>query len=173
MLHMTNFTHYIECQKECLTSFSHLRQKLLVKFCPNCFFCCMHHDHSLFVLSSSVNLYWKIRTSINSFTIFHKLFMRLNEYLFTRVNNKEHERGQRSVVWLKHGQPCLHHLHVLSTVFLWRPLSSFSLWIILLPPSLPPLNFLILPLLISVTGAWFHWRGGSWLEGAGLPAMGA
>ena len=25
-------------------------------------------------------------------------------------------RGQRSVVWLKRGQPCLHHLHVLSTV---------------------------------------------------------
>ena len=24
----------------------------------------------------------------------------------------------------------------------------------------------------SVTGAWFHWRGGSRLEGAGLPAMG-
>ena len=48
-------------------------------------------------------------------------------------------------------------------------LSSFSLWIILLPPSLPPFT---LPLLISVTGAWFHWHGGSWLEGAGLPAMG-
>ena len=24
-----------------------------------------------------------------------------------------------------------------------------------------------------MTGAWFHWHGGSWLEGAGLPAMGA
>ena len=24
-----------------------------------------------------------------------------------------------------------------------------------------------------MTGAWFLWRGGSWLEGAGLPAMGA
>jgi len=34
---------------------------------------------------------------------------------------------------LKRGQPCLHHLHVLSTVFSWRPFSSFSLWIILLP----------------------------------------
>ena len=42
-------------------------------------------------------------------------------------------RGQPSVVWLKRGQPCLHQLHVLSTVFSWRPLSSFSLWIILLP----------------------------------------
>ena len=51
--------------------------------------------------------------------------MRLNEYLFNRVNDKEGERGQRSVVCLKRGQPCLHHLHVLSTVFLWRPFSSF------------------------------------------------
>ena len=59
--------------------------------------------------------------------------MRLNKYLFNRVNNKERERGERSVVWLKRGQPCLHHLHVLSTVFSWRPFSSFSLWIILLP----------------------------------------
>ena len=34
--------------------------------------------------------------------------------------------------------------YVLSTVFSWRPFSLFSLWIILLPPSLPPF---ILPLL--------------------------
>ena len=46
--------------------------------------------------------------------------------------------GQWSVVWLKRGQPCLHHLHVLSTTFSWWPLSLFSLRIILLPPSLPP-----------------------------------
>ena len=46
--------------------------------------------------------------------------------------------GQWSVVWLKRGQPCLHHLHVLSTTFSWQPLSLFSLRIILLPPSLPP-----------------------------------
>ena len=67
--------------------------------------------------------------------------MRLNKYLFNTVNNKEGERGQRSVVWLKRGQPCLHHLHVLRTVFSWRPFSPFSLWIILLPPcllTLPP-----------------------------------
>ena len=88
------------------------------------------------------------------FWISHKLnlitvLMRLNKYLFNRVNNKERERGQRSVVWLKRGQPCLHHLHVLSTVFSWRPFSSFSLWIILLPPSLPPL---ILPLLNQCDG---------------------
>ena len=61
--------------------------------------------------------------------------MRLNKYLFNRVNNKERESGKRSVVWLKRGQPCLHHLHVLSTVFSWRQFSSFSLWIILLPPD--------------------------------------
>ena len=66
--------------------------------------------------------------------------MRLNKYLFNRLINMESERGQRSVVWLKRGQPCLHHLHVLSTVFSWRPFSSFSLWIILLPSSLPLLN---------------------------------
>ena len=64
--------------------------------------------------------------------------MRLNKYLFNTVNNKERDRDQRSVAWLKRGQPCLHHLHVLSTVFPWRPVSSFSLWIIILPPSLPP-----------------------------------
>ena len=62
--------------------------------------------------------------------------MRLNKYLFNRVNNKERERGQRSVVWLKRGQPCLHRLHVLSTVFSRRPFSSFSLSIILLPSIL-------------------------------------
>ena len=64
--------------------------------------------------------------------------IRLNKYLFNRVNNKKCGRAHRSVVWFKRGQPCLHHLHVLSTVFSWQPFSSFSLWIILLPPSLPP-----------------------------------
>ena len=67
-----------------------------------------------------------------------RIMMRLNKYLFNRVNNKECEHGQRSVVWLRRGQPCLHHLHVLSTVFLWRQFSSFSLWIILLPPKPSP-----------------------------------
>ena len=86
------------------------------------------------------------------------------DHLFNTVNNKERGRGQRSVVWLKRGQPCLHHLYVLSTAFSWQPLSSFGLWIILLPPSRPALY--------SSTD-WFNWRGGSWLEGAGLPAMGA
>ena len=88
--------------------------------------------------------------------------MRLNKYLLNRVNNKESERGHRSVVWLKRSQPCLHHLHVLSTVFSWRPFSSFSLWIILLPPSLPPL---ILPLFNQCDGclvplAWGLMAGG-------------
>ena len=88
--------------------------------------------------------------------------MRLNKYLFNRVNNKERERGQRSVVWFQRGQPCLHRLHVLSTVFSWRPFSSFSRWIILLPPSLPPL---ILPLLNQCDGclvplAWWLMAGG-------------
>ena len=89
----------------------------------------------------------KVKETLQSwlFWISHRLnlitvLMRLNKYLFNRVNNKECERGQRSVVWLKHGQPCLHHLHVLGTVFSWQPFSSFSLWIILLPPSLPPFN---------------------------------
>ena len=59
-------------------------------------------------------------------------FMRLNR-IFNTVNNKERGCGQRSVVWLKRGQPCLHHFHVLGTVFSWRPFSSFSLGIILLP----------------------------------------
>ena len=53
--------------------------------------------------------------------------VKLNKYLFNTVNNKELGHGQRSVVWLKHGQPYLHELLVLSTVFSWRPLSSFRL----------------------------------------------
>ena len=39
----------------------------------------------------------------------------------------------KELVWLKRGQPCLHHFHVLGTVFSWWPFSSFSLGIILLP----------------------------------------
>ena len=41
--------------------------------------------------------------------------MKLN--IFNTVNNEEQGRGQQSVVLLKHSQPCLHHLHVLSTLF--------------------------------------------------------
>ena len=62
-------------------------------------------------------------------------------YIFNTVNNKEREHGQWSVVWLKCSYPCLHQLHVLSTAFSWWPLSSFSLWIILLPYPSPSLIF--------------------------------
>ena len=72
--------------------------------------------------------------------------MKLNIYKFKTVKNEENVHGQRSVVWLKPSQPCLHHLHVLSTEFSWQLLSLFSLWIILLPPSLPPPPF-IFPLI--------------------------
>ena len=44
--------------------------------------------------------------------------MKLN--LFNTVNNEERRHGQQSVFWLKHSQPCLHHLHVLSKAFFWR-----------------------------------------------------
>ena len=85
------------------------------------------------------------------------------------LNNKECKRGQWSVVWLKRGHPCLHHLHVLSTVFSWRPFSSFSLWIILLPSSLPSL---ILPLLICVTGALVPLAWGLMAGGRGFASHG-
>jgi len=98
-------------------------------FCRNFF---PQHNLSLVVLEHcSVVVVMKF-SQINSPNSWDK--MRLNKYLFNRVNNKERERGQRSVIWLiKHGQPCLHRLHVLSTVFSWQPFSSFILWIILLP----------------------------------------
>ena len=95
--------------------------------------------------------------------------MKLNNYLFNTVNNKELGRGQRSVVWLKRGQPCLHQLHVLSTVFSWQPFSLFRRWIILLPPSLPPF---ILPLLNQCDGCrvplvWGLMAGGRGFAGHG------
>ena len=68
--------------------------------------------------------------------------MKLN--LFNTVKNEERGCGQRSVIWLKRSQPCLNHLYVLSKTFSWRPLSLFSLWIIILLPSLLPF---ILPLI--------------------------
>ena len=58
--------------------------------------------------------------------------MKLNKYLVHTVNNQEPGRGQRSVAWLKRARPS-YHLHVLSTAFSWRSLSSFRFWIILLP----------------------------------------
>ena len=50
--------------------------------------------------------------------------------MYISVHSRNH---MKYLPWLKRGQPSLHHLHVLSTVFSWRPFSSFSLWIILLP----------------------------------------
>ena len=93
--------------------------------------------------------------------------------IFNTVNNKEHGRGQRSVVWLKRSPPCSHHIHVLSTVFSWQPFSSFSLWIILLPPSLPPPPpRFILPLLNQCDGClvplvWGLTAGGCGFAGYG------
>ena len=66
--------------------------------------------------------------------------------------------GQRSVIWLKLSQPCLHHLHVLSTTFSWQPLSLFSLWIILL-------TWLGFPLFFAV-------RSGSFLSLLSLATLG-
>ena len=72
--------------------------------------------------------------------------------------------SQRSVWWFKHGQPCLHQLHMLTGHSL-----PLVYGMCIYPHSPPPLPF---HWLISVTGACFHCCGGSWLEGAGLPAMG-
>ena len=95
--------------------------------------------------------------------------MRLNR-IFNAVNNKEHGRGQRSVVWLKRGQPSLHHFHVLGTVFSWRPFSLFSLGIIFLPPSLPPF---ILPLLNQCDGCLVPLAWGLMAGGRGFASHGA
>ena len=91
------------------------------------------------LLKCGFSVVFRIRHGARSRQEHIVFLMRLNKYLFNRVNNKERERGQRSVVWLKRGQPCLHHLHVLRTVFSWRPFSSFSLWIIP-PPPLPAMG---------------------------------
>ena len=82
--------------------------------------------------------------------------MKLNKHLFNTVNNKELGRGQRSVVWLKRGQPCLHQLHVLSAVFSWRPFSSFSLWIILLPSDSCRRLAMVVCLAVSSAISWFE-----------------
>ena len=49
--------------------------------------------------------------------------------------------------------------------------SALLAWIMHLPPPSPP-PFYFFTDKISVTGALFYWCGSSWLEGAGLPAMG-
>ena len=84
------------------------------------------------------------------------IIMKLNKYLFNTVNNKELGRGQQSVVWLKRGQPCLHQRHVLSTVFSWRPFSSFSLWIILLPSDSCRRLTMVVCLAVSSAISWFE-----------------
>ena len=75
---------------------------------------------------------------------------------FNTVNNKELGCGQQSVVWLKRGQSCLHQLHVLSAVFSWRPFSSFSLWIILLPSDSCWCLAMIVCLAVSSAISWFE-----------------
>ena len=94
----------------------------------------------------------------------------LNEVKFNTVNKDERGRGQRSVVWLKRSQPCLHHLHVLITTFSWWPLSSFSLWIILSPPPTPPP--FIFPLINQCDRylVWLAW--GLMAEGRGFASHG-
>ena len=72
---------------------------------------------------------------------------------------------------------------MLSAAFSWRPLSLFSLWIILLPPSLPPF---ILPLTnqcvrclvplvwaLMAGGHWFASHGGVTLSRAGCAISGS
>ena len=63
----------------------------------------------------------------------------------------------------------LRQLNVLRMVFPGSHFLRLAFGLCFYPISLPPLYF---PLIISVTGAWFHWRGGQWLESIGLPAMG-
>ena len=107
--------------------------------------------------------------------------MKLN---FNTVNNEERGCGQRSVIWLKRSQPCLNHLCVLIKTFSWWPLSLFSLWIIILLPSLPPP--FILPLInqcdrclarlawgLTAGGCGFASHGGVTLVGAGCAKSGS
>ena len=46
-------------------------------------------------------LKWKFCNTFNNYSTI--IIMRLNKYLFNRVTNKERERGQRLVIWLKRG----------------------------------------------------------------------
>ena len=54
-----------------------------------------------------------------------------------------HVVSQQSVRWLKHGQPCLHHLHVLSAAFPGGNSLRLALGSFFYPTSLPapPLFF--------------------------------
>ena len=65
-----------------------------------------------------------------------------------------HVVSQQSVRWLKHGQPCLHHLHVLSTAFPGGHSLRLALGSFFYPTSLPapPLFFSIDKLVWQVPG---------------------
>ena len=52
-----------------------------------------------------------------------------------------HVVSQQSVRWLKHGQPCLHHLHVLSTAFPGGHSLRLAFGSFCYPPSLLPSHF--------------------------------
>ena len=67
------------------------------------------------------------------------IIMKLN--LFNTVKNEERGRGQQSGHLAQVQLALLHYLNVLSTTFSRRALSLFSLWNILLPPSLPRFIF--------------------------------
>ena len=49
-----------------------------------------------------------------------------------------HVVSQQLVRWLKHGQPCLHHLHVLSAAFPGGNSLRLALGSFFYPTSLPP-----------------------------------
>ena len=61
-----------------------------------------HENGKSLLVSSELSLEKQLIRSRRQIT---NILMRFNKYLFNRVNNKERERGQRSVVWLKRGQP--------------------------------------------------------------------
>ena len=81
---------------------------------------------------------------------------------------KLHLRRRLLVWWRKRGQPYLHQLHVKG----FHGGHSLRLAFRMCFPSFHSSLF-IFHWYISMIGGLFQWRGGSWLEGVGLPAMGA
>ena len=71
--------------------------------------------------------------------------------------------SQRSVWWLKHGQPCLHQLHMLTGHSL-----PLVYGMCIYPHSTPSFT---IPLINQCDRCLVPLLGGSWLEGEGLPAM--